>query len=58
MSYLYQEKQPETRNEEYTYTQNIVNSNYESFETEEKGGWLTFYESGEVKSNNSISEVN
>lgn len=38
MSYLYQEKQPETRNEEYTYTQNIVNSNFESFETEEKGG--------------------
>ena len=30
MSYLYQEKQPETRNEEYTYTQNIANSNFES----------------------------
>lgn len=46
MSYLYQEKQPETRNEEYTHTQNIVHS--KAFETEEKGGWLTFYESGEV----------
>lgn len=30
MSYLYQEKQPETRNEEYTRTQNIVNSNFEN----------------------------
>lgn len=30
MSYLYQEKQPETRNEEYTHTQNIVNSNFEN----------------------------
>ena len=29
-----------------------------AFETEEKGGRQTFYESGEVKSNNSISEVN
>ena len=40
------------------YTQISSILTLKAFETKDKGGRLTFYEMGEVKSNNSISEVN